>query len=77
VLYAQSTVKLTGTGAVTIPDSQPGETQFGYKYGAGVGYEFDSGVGFRAEWEHYHTADGMGGNLNTNTFTASVLYRFQ
>ena len=63
--------------AVTVPDSNPGETKFGYKFGAGVGYEFDSGVGFRAEWEHYHTADGMGDHLNTNTFTGSVLYRFQ
>ena len=77
VLYGQTKVDLTGTGAVTIPDNSPGETKFGYKFGAGVGYEFDSGVGFRAEWEYYKTTDGMGGDLKVNTLSANVLYRFQ
>jgi opacity protein-like surface antigen len=76
-LYAQSRVSLNGSGAVTIPDNSPGETKFGYDFGAGVGYEFDSGVGFRAEWIYYKTADGMGGTLKTNTLQGSVLYRFK
>jgi OOP family OmpA-OmpF porin len=77
VVYAQSKVSLSGTGAVTIPDNSPGETKFGYDFGAGVGYEFDSGVGFRAEWIYYKTSDGMGGTLKTNTVQGSVLYRFK
>jgi OmpA-OmpF porin, OOP family len=81
VLYGQTKVSLGGTGAVVIPNpsqsSSFSETKVGYDFGAGVGYEFDSGVAFRAEWIYYKTADGMGGDLKTNTLQASVLYRFQ
>jgi OOP family OmpA-OmpF porin len=66
-----------GTGAAAaIPNPAPSKNLVSYKYGAGAEFDFTKNVGVRAEWERYRISDGISDNVNINSVTASLLYRF-
>ena len=66
-----------GTGAAAgLANPAPSKNLVSYKYGAGAEFDFTKNVGVRAEWERYRVSDGIGGKVNVNAVTASVLYRY-
>jgi OOP family OmpA-OmpF porin len=67
----------TGTGAAANPSNPaPSRNLISYKYGVGAEFDFMKNVGVRGEFERYRVNDGIGGKVNVNALTASLLYRF-
>jgi OOP family OmpA-OmpF porin len=66
----------SGTGAAASIQSAPSKNLVSYKYGAGGEYDFTKNIGVRAEWERYRISNGISGEINVNSITGSLLYRF-
>jgi OmpA-OmpF porin, OOP family len=66
-----------GTGAAAaLANPSPSKTLVSYKYGTGAEFDFTKNIGVRAEWERYRVSDGIGGKVNVNLVSASLLYRY-
>ena len=76
VTHAQSKDSFTGTGAVTVLDSNPHKYDTNYKFGLGLQYDFTKSVGMRAEAERYRINDAVGHRGDIDLVSLGVVYRF-
>jgi OOP family OmpA-OmpF porin len=74
--YTESKDNFSGTGAVTVVDSNPGKREPNYKYGVGVQYDVTDSLGLRAEAERYRVNDGVGNRGNVTTYTVGLVFMF-
>lgn len=76
VTRAESKDRFSGTGAVTVIDTNPSEYDNNYKYGVGVEYKVTDALGLRAEAERYRINDAVGNKGDIDMFSAGLVYRF-
>ncbi len=76
VNHAESDGSFTGTGAVTVLDSNPGDWDTSYKFGFGLQYDFTEYFSIRAEAERYRINDNIGNDGDVDLFSAGMMYRF-
>jgi len=76
LIYAQTRDSFSGTGAVTVLDSNPKKNNADYKFGAGLQYDFTPSFGMRLEAERYRIKDGVGNNGDIDVASIGVVYRF-
>jgi OOP family OmpA-OmpF porin len=74
--YAKAEDTFSGTGAVTVTNSNPSKTGGGYKAGLGAQYDFTPSLGLRGEWENYRVNDAVGNHGNINTLMVGLVYMF-
>ncbi len=74
--YAEAKDSFSGTGAVTVLNTNPSKSELNYKLGLGVQYDFTEAVGLRAEAERYRINDAVGGKGDVDMFSLGLVYRF-
>jgi OOP family OmpA-OmpF porin len=76
VNYAQAKDSFSGTGAVTVLNTNPSKSEANYKYGAGLQYDFSNALGMRFEAERYRINDAVGSKGDVDLLSVGLVYRF-
>ena len=74
--YAKARDSFSGTGAVTVTNTNPSKNDTNYKLGIGLQYAFTPSVLMRAEAEHFRVNDAVGNHGGVNMFSVGLLFPF-
>jgi len=74
--YAETKDSFSGTGAVTVLNSNPSKRDANYKFGAGLQYDFNQSIGMRVELERYRINDAVSSKSDVDLFSVGLVYRF-
>ena len=74
--YTEAKDTFRGTGAVTVANPNPNESEGNYKVGLGVQYDFSRALGLRGEWERYRVNDAVGNKGDVDLLLLSLVYTF-
>lgn len=75
-IYARAKDSFGTSGTISMTDTDPKESDFRYKFGAGLEYSITDAVGVRLEAERYRINDAVGNNGDINLFSIGLTYRF-
>jgi len=76
VNYAKASDSFSGTGAVTVLNTNPSKSEANLKFGAGLQYDFTNALGMRFEAERYRINDAVGSNGDVDLLSVGLVYRF-
>lgn len=76
VNYAQARDSFSGTGAVSVINSNPSKRQANLKFGGGLQYDFTPSLGMRVEAERYRINDAVGSKGDVDLLSLGLVYRF-
>jgi len=74
--YTEAKDTFRGTGAVTVNNPNPKESEGNYKVGFGAQYDFTRALGLRGEWERYRVNDAVGNKGDVDLLLLSLVYTF-
>ena len=74
--YASVRDTFSGTGSVSVINTNPSINELNYKFGAGLEYDFTPSVSMRLEAERYRINDAVGNKGDIDMYTLGLLYRF-
>ena len=72
--YAKTRANFSGTGAVSVRNSEASKRETNGKLGLGLQYAFSPSFLMRAEAERYRVSDAMGGHGNVNVASISLVF---
>lgn len=75
-IYSRAKDSFGTTGTISITDTNPKESDFKYKFGAGLEYAITDAVGIRLETERYRINDAVGNNGDIDLLSVGLTYRF-
>ncbi|MBE0614591.1 MAG: outer membrane beta-barrel protein [Burkholderiales bacterium] len=76
VNYAEAKDSFSGTGAVTVLNTNPSKREANLKFGAGLQYDFTNALGMRLEAERYRINDAVGSKGDVDLLSLGLVYRF-
>jgi OOP family OmpA-OmpF porin len=76
VNYAEASDSFSGTGAVSVPNSNPSKREANLKFGGGLQYDFNRSLGMRLEAERYRINDAVGSKGDVDLLSVGLVYRF-
>ena len=74
--YAETKDSFSGTGAVTVLNTNPSKRDANYKFGGGLQYDFNQSIGMRVELERYRINDAVSSKSDVDLFSVGLVYRF-
>lgn len=75
-IYSRAKDSFGTTGTISITDTNPKESDFNYKFGAGLQYAITDAVGIRLETERYRINDAVGNDGDIDLLSVGLTYRF-
>lgn len=76
VSYADAQDSFSGTGAVSVLNTNPSKRQANLKFGGGLQYDFTPALGMRVEAERYRINDAVGSKGDIDLLSLGLVYRF-
>lgn len=76
VNYAEARDTFSGSGAVTVLNSNPSKREANVKFGAGIQYDFTEALAMRLEAERYRVNDAIGNRGDIDLVSVGLVYRF-
>jgi OOP family OmpA-OmpF porin len=74
--YTQAKDRFSGSGAVSVTDPNPKESEGNFKVGLGVQYDLTRALGLRGEWERYRVNDAVGNKGDIDMLSVGLVYTF-
>ncbi len=74
--YAEAKDSFSGTGLVTVQNSNQNKSDTNYKLGLGLQYHFTKSLGMRAELERHRINDAVGNKGDIDLVSIGLVYRF-
>jgi OOP family OmpA-OmpF porin len=74
VNYAEARDSFSGSGAVTVLDSNPSKTELNPKIGIGIQYALTDALSVRAELERYRVNDAVGSHGDVDHLSIGLVY---